>query len=155
MSSPTTGLLSTVVASLEEHGTTYHLLEDGCLCFQIAWDRGTHQFLVSTNEELELVTCVVTVGPRVPDDRRLAAAEAVTRINSKIGVGHFELDFDDGELKFRLTIDVDGGLLTARVVDCMVQGGLWACERYVGALMAVAFGGDEPVLAVAAADADA
>lgn len=146
------GLLATVTASLEEHDTRYEVVDDGCLRFEIAWERGTHQFFISTHEDLGLVTCVVTLGPRVADARRVAVAEAVTRINPKLATGHFELDFDDGEVSYRQTIDLDGALLTGRMVQCMVQGALWSCERYTGALLAVAFGGDEPVLAVAAVE---
>lgn len=60
------------------------------------------------------------------------------------------LDFDDGKLSYRQTIDVEGGLFTMTMVENLIQAALWSCDRYLGALMAVAFGGDEPVCAVAA-----
>jgi hypothetical protein len=137
MPDPTTGLLSTVVQTLDEHGTRWHQLEDDAVTFRITLERATHDFFVTTNDELGLVSCLVAIDPRVPDARRIAVAEAIVRINGKLGVGHFELDFDDGELCWRCTADVEGGLFTSAMMD---------------ALLAVAFGGDEPALAVAAAE---
>lgn len=152
MSAPTTALLSTIIASLDEHETSYQLHGDDALAFRIGWEHATHDFFMAANDETGIVSCLVPFGPRVPDARRVAVAEAVARINPRLGVGHFELDFDDGEIRYRSTVDVEGGLFVTTMVDNMVQAAIWACERYVAPLMAVAFGGHEPVVAVAAVE---
>lgn len=40
----------------------------------------------------------------VPTDNRLVMAEALTRINSQIGFGNFEMNFDDGEVRYRTSL---------------------------------------------------
>ena len=151
MSTPSTGLLATVIETLAEHDTSYHVVGDDVVTFHVASERATHRFLVMTDDGSGLVTLTVQFGPRVPDARRVAVAETIARINPGLGVGHFELDFDDGDLRFRITTDVEGGFLAGTMVDNMVRAALWSCERYLLALMGVAFGGDEPAIAVVAA----
>ena len=150
MSTPVTGLLSTVMEALEAHDTRYQRVGDESVAFRIRDTNVTHDFFISADDETGLVTLYAPFGPHVPDARRVAAAEAIARINSRLATGHFELDFDDGELRFRSAIDVEGGLLSTLMVDNLVRSALWACEQYCAPLMSIAFGDAEPAVAVAA-----
>ena len=47
------------------------------------------------------VVCVFVLPQQVPEDARVAVAELACRINYKLCFGQFEIDFDDGELRFR------------------------------------------------------
>ena len=47
------------------------------------------------------VVCVLVLPQQVPEDARVAVAELACRINYKLCFGQFEIDFDDGELRFR------------------------------------------------------
>lgn len=155
MSTPATGLLSTVVETLDAHATTWQPLADDALTFRLAGSGGLHHFVVTTDDATGIVTLYVPFGPYVPDLRRVAVAEAIARVNRALGVGHFELDFDSGELRFRATIDVEGGLFVQTMADNLIRAALWSCDHYLPALLAVAFGDVEPVVAVAALDAPA
>ena len=56
-----------------------------------------------------------------PLDRRVAVTEALSRINLRLRLGSFVLDFSDGELWYRNSIDVENGLLSERRVGVMVD----------------------------------
>lgn len=78
----------------------------------------------------------------------MAIAEALARINAQSVIGSFDLDFADGELRFRTSIDVEDGLLSEKMVDNMLGFSMTALERYHDPLMRVAFGDVEPELAL-------
>ncbi len=61
-----------------------------------------------TFEETEQVAIYSAIPINVPEERRLAAAELITRANYGLRLGNFELDFSDGELRFKTSIDVEG-----------------------------------------------
>jgi hypothetical protein len=47
---------------------------------------------------------VMVLPIRVPENRRAAMAETLLRINYQLRLGTFEMDFDDGELRFRVAL---------------------------------------------------
>lgn len=49
------------------------------------------------------VTLVLTVPVAVPVDRRAAVGEFLLRVNYSLRLGSFELDFHDGEVRFRIS----------------------------------------------------
>lgn len=53
-----------------------------------------------------------------PDDEVMMArmAEYLTRINYDIAMGNFEMDYDDGEIRYRFFVDTDGGLPSDGVI---------------------------------------
>jgi hypothetical protein len=77
---------------------------------------------------------------RVPVERRTACAEAITRANSRLGLGAFELNLDNGLLIFRTAIPA-----TTRNIDPLGLGWMLAIhqdvfDHYFEALMSVIYG---------------
>ena len=144
-------LMATVRATLVRHGYRYLLVDANTLWLYIRSEAGLYSLDFNTNDESDLVRLAGCYGSYVPDDRRVAVAELLTRINTRLGFGNFELDFDDGEVRFRIGADVEGGWLAESVVDRMMSYALGTLDRYHQAVMAVAFGGTEPVVALSAA----
>ena len=86
---------------------------------------------------------------RVPEVNRHIVAELIARINQNYAVGGFDLDFADGELRYRVghtLIDEDP---THALVDRLVGYMVHAWGRYHLALMAVAYGDVTPEAALA------
>lgn len=77
----------------------------------------------------------------VPRERRAAVAEFLTRANYGLQIGNFELDLDDGEVRFKTSIDVKGAELTPALVDRAVVMNLHATNRYLAGIAALV--GDE------------
>jgi hypothetical protein len=86
---------------------------------------------------------------RVPEARRAAAAELLTRINWTVPFGSFDLDWSDGEVRFRTGLDFEGSEATLSLMRALVIPNLAMMERYWPALVAVVENGLEPVAALA------
>lgn len=80
---------------------------------------GSWDFYAQAVEERDLVLLYSIAPQRVPEQRRLEVSEFLTRANYGLADGNFELDFDDGEIRFKSVLHVPAeldGLLVRRVV---------------------------------------
>jgi len=84
----------------------------------------------------------------VPEEHRLRACEFITRANYGLRIGNFEMDMDDGELRYKVSVDVEGGELTSKMVSNMKSYALAIMDRYYPGLMALLYGGATPADAI-------
>ena len=73
----------------------------------------------------------------IPDHQRPSMAELLTRINYGLVLGNFEMDYEDGEVRFKTSIDIENSDLTADLIKPVVFANLGMMDRYWPALTAV------------------
>lgn len=100
-------------------------------------------------EERDQVAVLCTLADPVPATARPAVAELLARANFDLTYGSWEMDFDDGEVRFRTSIDVSRAALTDGLLDPMVRTGLEVVDQFLPALRAVASGASSPAQAIA------
>jgi hypothetical protein len=88
----------------------------------------------------------------VPEGRRLTAAEFLTRANYDMVIGNFEIDWDDGEIRYKTSIDVQGDRLTPALVKQLVYTNVLMMDRYLPGIMEVIYGNVPPAEALAKID---
>ncbi len=77
---------------------------------------------------------------RIADQQvSLTFAEYLTRANYGLRIGNFEMDFSDGEVRYKTSIDVKGGNLTPSMVKVIVYANLHTMDRYLPGIMEVIF----------------
>jgi hypothetical protein len=84
-----------------------------------------------------------------PDSKRLAVAEFLTRANSGMIIGNFEMDFEDGEIRYKTSIDVEGDSLTSALIKRLVYANVTMMDEYLPGIMSVIYGNASPVDAIA------
>lgn len=84
-----------------------------------------------------------------PEDKRLAVAEFLTRANSGMVIGNFELDFADGEIRYKTSIDVEGDRLSYAIIRRLVYANVTMMDRYLPGIMSVIYGDISAVDAIA------
>jgi len=70
-------------------------------------------------------------------ERLLALAELITRINYGLPIGNFEMDFSDGEIRYRSSIDVEDSQLDSALIGNLVQANIQVMDEYLPAIMVV------------------
>ncbi|NEP27345.1 YbjN domain-containing protein [Moorena sp. SIO3I6] len=73
----------------------------------------------------------------VPEEKRQAIAEFITRANYGTILGNFELDFDHGEIRYKTSIDVEGDSLSFALIKQMVYANVMMMDEYLPGIMAV------------------
>ena len=56
--------------------------------------------------------------------------DALNAINWKLAVGNFEMDPEDGEIRYRTSMPLHGSLPSEPQVDCMFSCGMYAVRKY-------------------------
>ncbi|MFB2892901.1 YbjN domain-containing protein [Aerosakkonemataceae cyanobacterium BLCC-F50] len=85
----------------------------------------------------------------VPENKRLAVAEFITRANYGMIIGNFELDFTDGEIRYKTSIDVEGDRLSFALIKRLVYANVTMMDEYLPGIMSVIYGEAEAGEAIA------
>jgi hypothetical protein len=83
-----------------------------------------------------------------PDDKHLAIAEFITRANSGMILGNFELDFEDGEIRYKTSIDVTDDYLSQALIKQLVYANVSMMDAYLPGIQPVITGDASPVEAI-------
>jgi hypothetical protein len=85
-----------------------------------------------------------------PENKRLAIAEFLTRVNSGMIIGNFELDFADGEIRYKTSIDVQGDFLSFELIKQLVYANVTMMDEYLPGIISVINGEVSPIDAIRA-----
>ncbi|MEB3279027.1 MAG: YbjN domain-containing protein [Lyngbya sp.] len=100
-------------------------------------------YMIAREEEKQL--SVYSVFPvRVPDYKRYNVAALITMINYGILIGNFEMNFSDGEIRYKTSLDVEGDRLSSTLVKHLVYANVTTMDKYLPAIMSVIFGNLSP-----------
>jgi hypothetical protein len=77
----------------------------------------------------------------VPPSRRAVVAAFLHRANYGLLLGNFELDMDDGEVRFKASVDLEGLTPEGASLHNLLATGLLTMDRYLVGLAAVVFDG--------------
>ena len=73
----------------------------------------------------------------IPKEKRSAIAELITRINYGMIIGNLEMDFNDGELRYKTSIDVESDRLSPALVKRVVYANVLTMDQYLPAITAI------------------
>ena len=101
---------------------------------------GSWTFYAQAVEEQDLILLYSVCPLRVPEERRLEASSFLTRANYGLTAGNFELDFDDGEIRYKTVLQLSGEGLDAATMKRIVRANGIAMETYLPGIGAVITG---------------
>ncbi|HJZ94777.1 MAG TPA: YbjN domain-containing protein [Gemmataceae bacterium] len=136
-----TGLFSALIDYMEDEDWKYEILEgETIIRFHFKGSAGRLLCYGEVDEEKCWLIFYSYMPVNAPPDKMAAVAEFITRANRGMRIGNFELDFDDGELRYKTSIDVEGGELTAKMIDNLLRANLSTINRYFSGLMELIYG---------------
>ncbi len=146
-------ILDTAIGFFQQDEWTFTQLEDQpILRLGFQGESGQWTCYAQAREEQAQFLFYSLCPVKAPEDRRMAVAELLTRANYGMFIGNFELDFSDGEIRYKTSIDVEGGQLTPALVRPLVYASVLMMDRYLPGIMSVIYGGVSPAEAVAKAE---
>ncbi|MBN2192138.1 MAG: YbjN domain-containing protein [Polyangiaceae bacterium] len=128
-----------------EHGAGFGVMFQG--------NHGVFRCIAEVVLDFEQFLFYVVLPELVPAERRLAVAEATTRANCGMRIGNFELDFVDGMVRYKSSIDFDEELLTPPLIRNAIYMAVETMDRYAAAIVAVARGEKTAAAAIAEVEA--
>jgi hypothetical protein len=146
-------LLSSLILYFEGDDWKYHLLEgQDTIVLAFKGHNGEWNCIAQVRNKQQQIVFYSAYEEAVPERRRDAVSNLLTRLNYQLVFGAFEFDFDDGELNFRTAIDANGIIPEIRLIRNMVHTNIITMDRYLPAIKAV-ISGSEPKRALDHLDA--
>lgn len=109
------------------------------LLSEFAGPLGTWPLCAQAVEETRLVVFHSICPTKAPPSRRQAMADLLTRANYGLSLANFEMDFDDGEIRCKTVLPVQGRL-DGRIVERLITANGRTMETFLPAITAVASG---------------
>jgi hypothetical protein len=72
---------------------------------------------------------------QVPENKRTDVAEFIARANFGMAIGNFELDFSDGEINYKTSIDFEGSQLNFDLIRSLVYTNVMMMDEYLPGIM--------------------
>lgn len=76
----------------------------------------------------------------VEEDQRREMAEFFTRANFGLPIGNFEMDMNDGEIRYKVSVDCDHTTLSGQMIERSLDMPLIMFQRYGNEMLKVMFG---------------
>jgi hypothetical protein len=143
-------ILATIIAYFTKDDWTFTKLQ-GQSILQMAYqgENGLWNCYAQAREPQEQFVFYSIYPELVSEDKRLAMAELLTRLNYGLVIGNFEMDFNDGEIRYKTSIGVEGDILTDRVIKRLVYANVTIIDHYLPGIRAVMDGNMSPKDAIA------
>lgn len=87
-------------------------------------------FLIAIPPENNNICCYSIYPENIPENQRGDFAIFITGINYELEFGNFELDFDDGELRFRTSLPITQNI-DITTLDIMIQVNIMEMTKYL------------------------
>lgn len=117
---------------------------------EFATDQAEGTMFVQITPGRRRVVAYAALPDRVPADRRSDVAELLVRANGALTIGNFDLDLDEGEIRFRSGLDLGATPLTDELIDPLVQSCLVSVGDVAPAISEVTAGRRSPKDAIEA-----
>ena len=137
---------------LDELKWNYHrALERPALYSGFNGDRAVWNFNMTASETqsgLFLLSVNSFLPNKAPVALRKAIAEVLTRINFELSLGCFEMDYPQGEIRFRTNVVLPGGDITPGIIEHLVRSNLCLVEERFPQITSVLYGQATPEAAI-------
>ncbi len=138
----------TTLQFMESDGWTVTEVQEHVYQSGVNGDNGSYRVYVQFLNDVEQVVFYFVINGNVPEAQRLAMAEFLTRANYGMRIGNFEMDFNDGEVRYKTIIDVEGSILKETQVKNYLNIGAMTLDRYYPGIQGVMSGAESALAAV-------
>ncbi len=136
-------------ATLNRMGFKYDVnRDDNTIRMTVSGDNSSWKMLFRAREEQEQVSVYSYFPENIAEDKRHAIAEYITRANYGLIIGNFEMDFNDGEIRFKTSVDLEDGESLNTILTNLVRVNFSMFDRYYAGFMKIVWGAKSPEAAV-------
>lgn len=134
-------IFNTLVEFFEEDDWDFQWLEGmPVLSMGFSGKNGNWTCYAQARESQQQFVFYSVLPVNAPDNRRSDVAEFITRANYGMILGNFEMDFEDGEIRYKTSIDVEGATLAPPLIRQLVYANVIITDRYLPGIMRVIYG---------------
>ncbi|MFY0630721.1 MAG: YbjN domain-containing protein [Flavobacteriaceae bacterium] len=139
-------MLEAVKSFLKEQEWEFSKNEDSnVFIFGLGSNNGTFQCIIDIKEDNERIVVYSYCSSNCPKNKQKGMLKLLNYINYKIFFGSFEMDHEDGEIRFRTSVYFDNiKNPTSDFVESLVLPNIYAMDQNLPLIMGLIHGGLKP-----------
>ena len=102
---------------------------------------GQYTCFAQEREEQQQFVFYTVFPVHVPENKLQAVSEFITRANYGMIIGNFELDFADGEIRYKTSVDVEDIEFSEALIRHLIYANVLTMDKYFSGLMRVLYAG--------------
>ena len=110
-------------------------IEQGAIQMSVVGKSGEWTFCVNALEEHRLVFFYSVAPIHVPADKRPKMAEYLMRVNRVVFLGHFVMDFDNGEIRFETVVRAEESRDLGAAVEAMMKTNIDEMDKFLPGIL--------------------
>lgn len=114
------------------------------LHIQFNGEKGNWMFVARVLSESQQILCYSYFPQQITETQRPLVLEFITRANHNMILGNFELGWDNGELRYKTSLDCNGMSLNQTVLRQVVFANVSLMDQYIAGIEAVVSGTQLP-----------
>lgn len=128
----------------------YFLKMDSRPTLQMSFNGSSGKWLcyANVNEEKGFFSFYSVCPINVPEERRPTVAEFLTRANYGLMIGNFEMDYRDGEVRYKTSLDVESTEINLVLIGNLVNVNLLMMDRYLPGILKCIYGNETAEAAI-------
>jgi len=128
----------------------YFLKMDSRPTLQMSFNGSSGKWLcyANVNEEKGFFSFYSVCPINVPEDRRSTVAEFLTRANYGLMIGNFEMDYREGEVRYKTSLDVENAEINLALIGNLVNVNLLMMDRYLPGVLKCIYGNESAEAAI-------
>lgn len=143
------GIIAAIRDYCDGDGIKYRQVDERSIHAGFQGQNFSYQLIARAREGHQQAIFLSVVPVKVPTEQRLSVAEFLCRANYGLILGNFEMDYDMGEVRYKTSVDVEGGALTAGMVKTLIHVNLSTADKYAKGLISMLYRGMTAVQAIA------
>lgn len=104
-------------------------------------DNGEFNCYAQVRDEHEQFVFYSVFPVKVPEEKRMAVVDFISRANYGMIVGNFEIDQSDGEVRYKTSVDLEGVEVQTQLLRNLIYANVLTMDKYFPGLMRVVYGG--------------
>jgi hypothetical protein len=110
------------------------------LLFGISGINGNFQCIADLSEEKKEFIFFSVCGANTPPDKRQMMLELLNILNYRLFFGNFEMDVEDGEVRFRASISFDNIELNQNFIEELIMTNIMTMDKSLPSIIGLMFG---------------
>jgi len=121
---------------LKTKDLTHQWFNENIVSMQFDTGSGPFSLLIAVQLDSQMVCCYSVYPETIPKDEQITFASLTASLNYDLTFGNFELDFEDGELRFRTALPLNVGSFSVSALETLVSSNLDVMETHLPQLKA-------------------
>ena len=110
------------------------------IVFSIRGENGQFMCIAYVEEEQTIFSFYSVCTVFVSEPKRALFAEFLTRVNYGRIIGNFEMDFTDGEIRYKTSLDYQEINITSTLISNLIDANIVSMDKAIPSIMGLLYG---------------